>query len=85
MLLSFGFLNAQCKVYSGRGTYGGTQVGYIDGGKVYSGRGTYGGTQVGYIDGGKVYSGRGTYGGTQVGYGDGCGNASMSAALLLLL
>lgn len=32
----------------------------------------------------KVYSGIGDYGGTQVGYGNGCGNASLSAGLLLL-
>ena len=54
MLLTFGFANAQCKIYSSSKSYGGNIVGYIDGSKIYSSSKSYGGNIVGYIDGSKI-------------------------------
>ena len=85
MLLTFGFANAQCKIYSSSKSYGGNIVGYIDGSKIYSSSKSYGGNIVGYIDGSKIYSSSKSYGGNIVGYGEGCGIMSLGAAALLLL
>ncbi len=83
MLHTFGFVNAQCKVYSGTG-YSAKQIGYFDGGKIYSGTG-YSAKQIGYIEGEKIYNGTG-YSAKQVGYIESPGGwSSASAAFLLLL
>ena len=50
LLLTFGFVNAQCKVYNGTG-YSAKQIGYFEAGKIYSGTG-YSAKQVGYIESG---------------------------------
>ena len=84
MLLTFGFANAQCRIYSGKYSSGGSPVGYVDGARIYSGKYSSGGTPVGYIDGNRVYSGKYSSGGTPVGYGEGCGQRSLAAAALLL-
>ena len=83
LLLTFGFVNAQCKVYNGTG-YSAKQIGYFDGGKIYSGTG-YSAKQVGYFEAGKIYSGTG-YSAKQVGYieSGGCGCSAAAAFLLLL-
>ena len=51
MLLTFGFANVQCKIYSSSKSYGGNIVVYIDGSKIYSSSKSYGGNIVGYGEG----------------------------------
>ena len=83
LLLTFGSINAQCKVYSGTG-YSAKQIGYFEAGKIYSGTG-YSAKQVGYFEAGKIYSGTG-YSAKQVGsIESGGGGCSAAASFLLLL
>ena len=56
MLLTFGFSNAQSKIYLGTASYNSQQVGYLDGIKVYQGTASYNSKQIGYIDGGRATS-----------------------------
>ena len=64
MLLSFGFMSAQSKIYKGNSTYYGDQIGTYSDGKVYKGNSTFYGDQVGTLSNGKIYRGNSTY------YGD---------------
>ena len=85
MLLTFGFANAQSKVYSGD-KYGKNQVvGYYEDGKIWSGD-KYGKNQViGYYEAGKIYSGD-KYGKNQVvGYYEGPETGGGSAGYMLVL
>ena len=43
--------SAQCRVYSGKYSSGGSPVGYVDGNRVYAGKYSSGGTPVGYGNG----------------------------------
>ena len=79
MLLTFGFVNAQSKIYNSE--YGWTCVGRIENGKVYNSE--YGWTCVGRIENGKVYNSE--YGWTCVGRTEGSSTKSGGSALLLIL
>jgi hypothetical protein len=84
MLLTFGFANAQCKIYEGKYASG-TPIAVYEGGKIYQGK-YASGTPVGVIEGGKVYQGKyasGTPIATTEGGGGQC--AFAAAAYLLLL
>ena len=53
ILLSFGFANAQCKIYNR--AYGGDAIGRIEGDKIYNR--AYGGDAIGRIEGGGAMCG----------------------------
>jgi hypothetical protein len=67
MLLTFGFANAQSKIYRGNSTYYGDQIGTYSDGKVYKGNSTYYGDQIATVSDGKIYKGNSTYYGDQMG------------------
>jgi hypothetical protein len=57
VLLTFGFANAQCKIYSGTYASSSKQVGLIENGKIYSGTYASSSKQVGLVEGGGMMCG----------------------------
>ena len=79
MLLTFGFANAQCKIYNR--AYGGDAIGRFEDGKIYNR--AYGGDAIGRIEGDKIYNR--AYGGDAIGRIEGGGEMCGAAAAFLLL
>ena len=61
ILLTFGFANAQSKIYDKRGTYSSYIQGYYQDGKIYDKRGTYSSYIIGYYEGGAASAAAAAY------------------------
>ena len=61
MLLTFGFANAQSKIYSKGGAYSSNIIGYYQDGKIYSKGGAYSSNIIGYYEGGAASAAAAAY------------------------